>query len=76
MELLQKEIFLCRLVLFSGLVSLPVGGTEKSSKKFGEFSAGTFILTQQSLLEAPYRYAGILRDVLDRVWMLQNFLWS
>ena len=33
----------------------------------GEFLAGTFILTQQSLLEAPYRYAGILREVLDRV---------
>ena len=33
----------------------------------GEFVAGTFILTQKSLNEAPYRYAGVLRQVLDKV---------
>ena len=32
-----------------------------------EFVAGTFILTQKSLDEAPYRYAGVLRQVLDKV---------
>ena len=32
-----------------------------------EFLAGSFILTQNSLNEAPYRYAGILRQVLDKV---------
>jgi hypothetical protein len=43
------------------------GQPSQKLKSKGEFMAGTFILTQQSLLEAPYRYAGILRDVLDRV---------
>ncbi len=32
-----------------------------------EFVAGSFILTQKSLNEAPYRYAGVLRQVLDKV---------
>ena len=32
-----------------------------------EFIAGSFILTQNSLNEAPYRYAGVLRQVLDKV---------
>ena len=46
---------------------LAVGAGRKPLSGKGEFMAGSFILTQQSLLEAPYRYAGILRDVLDRV---------
>ena len=33
----------------------------------GEFVAGSFILTQKSLDEAPYRYAGVLRQALDIV---------
>ena len=33
----------------------------------GEFVAGSFILTQKSLDEAPFRYAGILRRALDKV---------
>ena len=32
-----------------------------------EFEAGSFILTQKSLNEAPYRYAGVLRKILDKV---------
>ena len=32
-----------------------------------EFEAGSFILTQNSLNEAPYRYAGVLRRILDKV---------
>ncbi len=32
----------------------------------GEFLAGSFILTQKSLDEAPFRYAGVLRKALDR----------
>ena len=32
-----------------------------------EFLAGTFLLTQKSLNEAPYRYAGVLRQILDKV---------
>ena len=32
-----------------------------------EFEAGSFILTQNSLNEAPYRYAGVLRKILDKV---------
>lgn len=35
--------------------------------KAGEFVAGSFILTQKSLDEAPFRYAGVLRQVLDKV---------
>ena len=38
----------------------------KRSRKEGEFLAGTFILTQKSLSEAPYRYAGVLRKALDK----------
>ena len=38
-------------------------------KRKGEFLAGTFILTQKSLSEAPYRYAGVLRKALDRAEM-------
>ena len=37
----------------------------KRIRKEGEFVAGTFILTQKSLSEAPYRYAGVLRKALD-----------
>lgn len=32
----------------------------------GEFTAGTLILTQESLDEGPYRYAGVLRRGLDK----------
>ena len=38
----------------------------KRIRKTGEFLAGTFILTQKSLSEAPYRYAGVLRKALDK----------
>ena len=41
-------------------------GQEKQSEQT-EFIAGSFILTQNSLNEAPYRYAGVLRQVLDKV---------
>ena len=43
---------------------------QSSGKKWDsdhDFIAGTFILTQKSLNEAPYRYAGVLRHVLDKV---------
>ena len=33
----------------------------------GEFVAGSFILTQKSLSEAPHRYATVLREALDKV---------
>ena len=33
----------------------------------GEFVAGSFILTQKSLSEAPHRYAKVLRSALDKV---------
>ena len=33
----------------------------------GEFVAGSFVLTQTSLSEAPYRYAGVLRKALDKL---------
>ena len=43
-----------------------VQGSDPSTSD-GEFIAGTFILTQKSLDEAPYRYAGVLRQVLDKI---------
>ena len=55
------------LLLLACWAVLAVGAGRKPLSGKGEFMAGSFILTQQSLLEAPYRYAGILRDVLDRV---------
>ena len=45
-----------------------VFGQEGEADQFdGEFVAGTFILTQKSLDEAPYRYAGVLRQILDNI---------
>ena len=40
-------------------------GQDVDQLSTGEFVAGTFILTQKSLNEAPYRYAGVLRQILD-----------
>ena len=33
----------------------------------GEFVAGTFVLTQKSLSEAPHRYAGVLKEALNKL---------
>lgn len=46
-------------------VFLGILGQEADQSSTGEFVAGTFILTQKSLDEAPYRYAGVLRQILD-----------
>ena len=59
-----KQILLLLLACWAILAE--AAGHKPLSEK-GEFIARSFILTQQSLLKAPYRYAGILRDVLDRV---------
>jgi len=48
-----------------GLVS--VLAAARTAADPNEFVAGTFILTQESLDEAPYRYAGVLRKALDRL---------
>ena len=53
------------LVLIVFLENHHVGYCKRTRRK-GEFLAGTFILTQKSLSEAPYRYAGVLRKALDR----------
>ena len=53
------------LVLFVLLFLFIFGADCKRIRKEGEFVAGTFILTQKSLSEAPYRYAGVLRKALD-----------
>ena len=52
-------------VLFVVLLIFIFGADCKRARKTGEFVAGTFILTQKSLSEAPYRYAGVLRKALD-----------
>ena len=53
------------LVLLVILFLFIFGADCKRIRKEGEFVAGTFILTQKSLSEAPYRYAGVLRKALD-----------
>eukprot|EP00095_Tigriopus_kingsejongensis_P007184 maker-scaffold3067_size10345-snap-gene-0.2 protein:Tk07184 transcript:maker-scaffold3067_size10345-snap-gene-0.2-mRNA-1 annotation:"predicted protein" len=52
-----------------GVIFLTVGAILVASAppKEAEFVAGSFIITQKSLNEAPYRYAGILRKALDKV---------
>ena len=54
------NVFLVQWFFFGVFVQ----GADQSD---GEFVAGTFILTQKSLDEAPYRYAGVLRQVLDKI---------
>ena len=49
------------------LVYFATTDTTASLDSEGEFVAGSFILTQKSLDEAPFRYAGVLRRALDRV---------
>ncbi len=51
-------------LVWLAVVAFASGGRQRRP---GEFVAGTFILTQESLEEAPYRYAGMLRKALDRV---------
>ena len=63
----DSSMFWALLNAFLALVFfLGVFGQE-ADKSDGEFVAGTFILTQKSLDEAPYRYAGVLRQVLDKI---------
>ena len=50
------------LILVTAILHLGPGQTVEN-----EFLAGTFLLTQKSLNEAPYRYAGVLRQILDKV---------
>ena len=59
-------------IVWAGLLALflqPSITAGARAKRKGEFLAGTFILTQKSLSEAPYRYAGVLRKALDRAEM-------
>ncbi len=49
------------------LAVLFVAASAEGPRRKGEFIAGSFILTQKSLNEAPYRYAGVLRKALDTV---------
>ena len=44
---------------------LPVGVCQD-----GEFIAGSFILTQKALSEAPYRYSRFLTSALERMEMV------
>ena len=53
------------IVLLTLFLLFIFGVGSKRIRKKGEFVAGTFILTQKSLSEAPYRYAGVLRKALD-----------
>ena len=67
-RMLQKMILYSYGVLLSLVLLIfmgPLSSDCKLTKKKGDFLAGTFILTQKSLSEAPYRYAGVLRKALD-----------
>ena len=55
------------LLLISTVASASENSERNSNVREGEFIAGSFILTQKSLNEAPYRYAGVLRKALDTV---------
>ena len=57
---------MCYKRLLLTLVSLS-SWAESKNQMDGEFVAGSFILTQKSLSEAPHRYATVLREVLDKV---------
>ena len=57
---------MCNKRLLLILVSLS-SWAEAKNQMDGEFVAGSFILTQKSLSEAPHRYATVLREVLDKV---------
>lgn len=59
----KTKTWLFLLLLLANQVHICVSGWRPR----GEFVAGSFILTQKSLNEAPYRYAGVLRKALDRV---------
>lgn len=54
----------CLVKIFCWLCATNILVSQVASQ---DFVAGTFILTQNSLNEAPYRYAGVLRQVLDKI---------
>lgn len=57
------------LTLVAALTTLTlteVNGVEESIRE-GEFVAGSFILTQKALNEAPYRYSRFLTEALERM---------
>ena len=54
-------------VLINVFLTLGILSQKVEQSSTGEFVAGTFILTQKLLDEAPYRYAGVLRQILDNI---------
>ncbi len=62
---LPRSLWLLVLLLLFLLADCAANDEEDSSSS--EFVAGSFILTQKSLDEAPFRFAGVLRRALDRV---------
>ena len=54
-------------LLATVLLFLPVGECEKDG---GDFVAGSFILTQKALSEAPYRYSRFLTEALEKMELM------
>ena len=66
LQTFRKRLFIAITVVVILFLTNYCGVDCKRNRKKGEFLAGTFILTQKSLSEAPYRYAGVLRKALDK----------
>ena len=54
-------------MLFLVILCLSMWSVGARDPMKGEFVAGTFVITQKSLSEAPHRYAGVLKEALDKV---------
>ena len=64
-----KTKVVLKIALFLFFLAIFAGHCQGVWRPKGEFLAGSFILTQKSLDEAPYRYAGVLRKALDKAEM-------
>ena len=51
------------------LLLLPSTSSGEQGERAGEFVAGSFILTQKALSEAPYRYSRFLTQALEKMEM-------
>lgn len=60
----EMECLVIKIIIF---ILVSAAGNFLTQVNTQDFVAGTFILTQKSLNEAPYRYAGVLRQVLDKI---------
>ena len=67
LQLGRVQIVKCCKMLFLIILCLSWRSVGAGDHVEGEFVAGTFILTQKSLSEAPHRYADVIKEALDKV---------